>query len=175
VRFNKDLILLNYLTMLFSTSLPIMFIGSFLAMYSVNSIGETQSGADKAVNSNDKLQTVPYITFRNKTGSEKASDYFGGGRSTAHAGYCELSNTSLSLLKPVADNVPFYIPEDIVILDAIRQTGLDMLWDDVKDSSHGRTPTLYIHGFNEGIPPSQRSNLKQAGKNYWRLQSTMDE
>ena len=124
-----------------------MLIGSFLVMYSVNSIGETQSGTDEAVNSNDKLQTVPYITFRNKTGSEKASDYFGGGRSTAHAGYCELSNTSLSLLKPIVDNVPFYIPEDIVTLDAIRQTGLDMLWDDVKDSSHGQTPTLYIHGF----------------------------
>ena len=131
----------------FSTSLPVMLISFFLAMYSVNSIGETQPGTDKAVNSNDKLQTVPYITFRNKTGREDASDYFGDRRSTAHAGYCDLSNTSLSLLKPIAEKAPFYIPEDIVKLEAIRESELDMLWKGVKDSSHGRTPTLYIHGF----------------------------
>ena len=131
----------------YSTSLPKILISFFLVMYSANSISETQPDIDKAVNSDDKLQTVPYITFRNKTGSKNASDYFGGGRSTAHAGYCELSNTSLTLLKPLAENSSFYIPEDIVKLEAIRETELDVLWKNVKDSSSGRTPTLYIHGF----------------------------
>ena len=133
--------------MQFSTCLPIMLFSSFLVIYSVNSIAETQVVTDKAPGSNDKSQTVPYITFRDKTGSENASDYFAGGRSTVHAGYCDLSNTSLSLLKPIADNVPFYIPEDIVTLEAIRETELDVLWNDIKDSSHGRTPILYTHGF----------------------------
>lgn len=147
MRFNKDHNLINYFTIQFSTCLPIMLIGTFLLMYSVNCIAETQTVTDKAPDSNDKLQTVPYITFRNKTGSKKASDYFAGGRSIARAGVCYLSNTSLSLLKPIADNVPFYIPEDIVTLDAIRETGLDVLWNEVKDSSHGRAPILYTHGF----------------------------
>ena len=124
--------------------MPISFI---LAIYSVNSIAEAQFDTDKAVNSNNKLQTLPYITFRNKTGNKNASDYFGGGRSTAHAGYCDLSNTSLSLLKPIAEKASFYIPEDIVKLDAIRETELDVLWKNIKDSSHGRKPTLYTHGF----------------------------
>ena len=122
-------------------------ISFFLVIYSVNSIGETHPATEKTPDSNEKLQTVPYITFRNKTGSESVSDYFGGRRGTVHTGYCDLSNTSLTLLKPIADNVPFYIPEDIVTLDVIRETELDVLWNDIKDSSHGRMPILYTHGF----------------------------
>ena len=140
--------LFNYLTMRFFRRLLVVLISSFLLMYSINnSIGETQLDTDKAVSSNDKLQTVPYITFRNKSGNKNASDYFGGERSTAHAGYCDLSNTSLSLLKPIADKASFYIPEDIVKLEAIRETELDVLWKSIKNSSQGRKPTLYTHGF----------------------------
>ena len=140
--------LFDYFSMQFSTTLRVMLFSTFLAIHGINSIAETQKATAKTPGSKEEtLQTVPYITFRNKTGSEDAADYFGGDRSTVHAGYCDLSNTSLSLLKPVADNVPFYIPEDIVTLEAVRESTLDMLWNDVKDSSHGRRPTLYTHGY----------------------------
>ena len=140
--------LFDYFSMQFSTTLQVMLFSTFLAIHGINSIAETQTVTAKTPGSKEEtLQTVPYITFRNKTGSEDAADYFGGGRSTAQAGTCEMSNTPLSLLKPIAEKASFYIPDDIIKLEAVRESTLDMLWNDVKDSSHGRRPTLYTHGY----------------------------
>lgn len=140
--------LIDYFSTEFSTTLGAVLFSTSLAMYSINSIAETQSDTAKAVSSKEELlQTVPYITFRNKTGGEEAAEYFGGGRSTAQAGTCEMSTTPLSLLKPIAEKASFYIPDDLVKLEAVTESTLDMLWNNVKDSSHGRRPTLYMHGY----------------------------
>ncbi len=129
--------------------LPVMCLVFLLAAFSMNSRAETQSAATAAVTGNAyESRVVPFVTLRNKTGSENPADYFGGERSIASAGYCELSSTSLSSLKPIADKVPFYIPEDIVKLRAISESALDAFWKDMKDSSNGQDFTLYTHGFN---------------------------
>ena len=131
------------------SALPVMSLVFFLAVYSGSSSGDTQIAADSHVSSKDgTLRTVPFITLRNKTGSEKTSEYFGGERSTISAGYCELSNTSLNSLKPITDKVPFYIPEDIVKLSAISETAVDDFWKETESSSNGRNLTLYTHCFN---------------------------
>ena len=125
-----------------------MFLVLLQAAYSANSFGETQSATNNSANISDEtLQTVPFITLRNKTGSDEASEFFGGERSTVSAGYCDLSSISLSSLKPIAEKVPFYIPEDIAKLDTIRELDIEDFWKNMKASSNGQHPVLYAHGF----------------------------
>ena len=120
-----------------------------LMTYGTYSSAETPSAKanDIAVDGYE-TQVVPFITLRNKTGSVDPSDYYGGERSTVSAGYCEFSSMSLSSLKAITEKVPFYIPEDIVKLRAISESGIDDLWRDMKNSSNGQHLTLYTHGFN---------------------------
>ena len=131
------------------SALPQMSLVFFLVTYSAYSSAETQSATASDVTDNGYVsQIVPFITLRNKTGSENPSDYFGGERSIVSAGYCELSSKSLSSLKPITEKVPFYIPEDIVKLRAISESGIDAFWKEMYHSSNGQNFTLYTHGFN---------------------------
>ena len=95
----------------------------------------------------EMLNTLPFITLRNKTGSSKAAKFFGDERDTLHAGYCDLSRTPLKILKPLAAKAPFYIPENIVKLEAIRELSIGDLWRKMEKTSNGKGPILYSHGF----------------------------
>lgn len=92
-------------------------------------------------------QAVPFMTLRNRTGSNKTSEFFGDGRNGLHAGNCNLSSKPLKILKPFAEKAPFYIPEDILTLEAIREMSVEDLWRDMESTSNGRRPLLYSHGF----------------------------
>lgn len=144
--------LLKRLFLLQASKRRVMILVSSLLAYSAGSTGEIQSVTSSASSSEDEtLQTVPFITVRNKTGSNKAAQYYGGERSTISAGYCVMSSTSLSPLKPITEKVPFYVPEDIVSLEAVRGVGIKKLWEELENSPNGRHPTLYTHGFNIGF------------------------
>lgn len=93
------------------------------------------------------LNVIPFITLRNKTGSDKASEYFGDERDTLHAGYCDISRTPLKILKSLAAKAPFYIPEEIVKLGAITELSVEDLWRRMEKTSNGERPILYSHGF----------------------------
>jgi esterase/lipase superfamily enzyme len=95
----------------------------------------------------EPLRTVPFLTLRNKTGSDEAADYFGGERSSLTAGYCELERTPLNSLKPIADKAPFYIPDEIVGLDAITELSIEDFWQRMDSGSRDQSPVLYMHGF----------------------------
>ncbi len=96
---------------------------------------------------NELLRTVPFITLRNKTGDGNASNYFGDDRDTARAGYCDLSRTPLEALEVIAEKAPFYVPDDIVKLDTIRELSIEQFWRDMEETRHGRRPILYTHGY----------------------------
>ena len=100
------------------------------------------AGADGAV-----LRTVPFITLRNKTGSHNALDYFGDERGDMRAGYCDVSSTPVKLSRPIAEKIPYFIPEDRERLAAIRETGIEDLWQNMERASNEQGPTLYLHGF----------------------------
>ena len=140
---------INHFFLWLHSKLPVLLIVSLLAVYSADSLSEAKLESNNSPDSNGKkLQTVPFVTLRNKTSSDDASEYFGGERGTMRSGYCELSNTSLDSFKAITENVPFYIPEDIVRLDTVREIDIDEFWNDMKSSSNGRFFTLYTHGFN---------------------------
>ena len=108
--------------------------------------------------------SIPYITLRNKTGSEEATDFFGGERDILRTGHCDVSRTQVQALKSIADNVPFYIPEDILQLDAIQESSVDDFWKGLKKEAEGRPPILYVHGFNVDFERGCRraSDFKQS-------------
>ena len=93
------------------------------------------------------LQTVPFLTLRKKTGSEKADEYFGGERGELTAGICGLARTPINPLKPLAAKAPFHIPDEIVKLDAVTELSVDELWQRMESASSGQAPVLYTHGF----------------------------
>ena len=106
-------------------------------------------GSESTLESKEEgmLNAVPFITLRNKTGSDKAAKFFGDERDTMHAGHCDISRTPLKFLKPLAAKAPFYIPEDILKLEAITELSIEDLWRRMEKTSNGQRPILYSHGF----------------------------
>ena len=116
--------------------------------YSENAQGSTNA-ADRVAGAGEApLRTVPFLTLRNRTGSDNAADYFGGERGSLAAGYCELERTPLNSLKPIAEKAPFYIPDEIVRLDAVTELSIEDFWRRVDHRANGQAPVLYVHGFN---------------------------
>jgi len=135
-----------------SQVLPVLLFACLMTVSIPHVKSETQQGANNSVDASGneesgKLRTVPFLTLRNITGNEKASKFFGGERSDLRAGYCELSHTALTKLKPVAEWAPFHIPEEIVKLDAIRLSPVEEFLSDMESTVNGQSPVLYAHGF----------------------------
>ena len=108
----------------------------------VTGAADMESDASKVV-----AHSVQFLTLRNRTGEDDAASYFGGERSTLQAGYCELSRTPINSLKSVAEKAPFYIPDEIVNLDAVQESSIEDFWQAMQSSAGGQPPTLYMHGF----------------------------
>jgi esterase/lipase superfamily enzyme len=51
------------------------------------------------------------------------------------------------MLSPLAEAASFYIPEEILRVDAVREAPLEEVLDRLQVSSAGRAPVLYTHGF----------------------------
>ena len=136
-------------------SIKTLFVFIFIAMMAVcaaDANSETTPAVTKSTGvetgaENGLLRTVPFLTLRNKTGSDEAAEYFGGERSSLQAGYCELSRTPINSLKSIAEKAPFYIPDEIVKLDTISESSIDDFWQAIQGSSNGQAPVLYMHGF----------------------------
>ena len=108
---------------------------------------ESNAAAAEASAESGLLRTVPFLTLRNKTGSDKAAEYFGGERNTLHAGICELARTPINSLKSIAEKAPFHIPDEIVKVDAIREFTVEDFWQRMEATANGQSPVLYMHGF----------------------------
>ena len=112
----------------------------------------TADAADKTAKTSAEIDnvlrhTVPFITVRNRTGSDDAADFFGGERDILRTGYCDVSRKRYKTLKSIAENVPFYFPEDILDIETVRQSSSEYFWTDLDNTLNGRRPTLYTHGF----------------------------
>ena len=131
----------KFLKQLYATLYIVLYVAVTMAHASDDSAGSPSEASAELHHS------IPFLTLRNKTGSDEAPDFFGGERDILRAGYCDVSRTQLQTLKSIADNVPFYVPEDILQLDAVREASVDNFWTDFEKSAKGLPPTLYTHGF----------------------------
>lgn len=93
------------------------------------------------------VQSVPFVTVRNRTGSRDVEDYFGDDRGRKTAGLCDVTHLSVDALSSVAENAPFYVPDSVVTLGGIRELPVEQILDALTGSTEGRLPVLYTHGY----------------------------
>jgi esterase/lipase superfamily enzyme len=109
---------------------------------------------------------VPFVTLRNRidTGLPKVS--FGDERGALQAGHCGMSRKQLPTIRSITEKVPFYIPDEFVTLDAVRERPIEDFWRDMRETSKGRRPVLYVHGYY--------INFKRACKRALLFQDSLD-
>ncbi len=93
-------------------------------------------------------ESVAFVTLRNKTGRNEVAEYFGGGRDILRTGFCDVTRTPVPMLKTLADNVPFYVPDDILKIERIREFSAPHFWESISQTAGNKSLVLYTHGFN---------------------------
>ncbi|MDE0590600.1 alpha/beta hydrolase [Halocynthiibacter sp. C4] len=93
------------------------------------------------------VDSVPYLTVRNVNPNESPKKYYGKTRGPLSAGFCDVTRSENSFLKPLAEIAPFYIPEDDVELSTIRLFEMDQVIETLKETTGARNPLLYTHGY----------------------------
>jgi esterase/lipase superfamily enzyme len=140
----------------FLSALKLAAICLFLAACSADNDDELETDrqpAEKVDTANENVirRTVPFVTLRNKTGSVIAAEYFGDERNTVHTGYCDVSWTPIPMLEPLANNVPFYIPQGKIELEAVYEVSEKDFWRTPRKVAVNDHPLLYLHGYNIGF------------------------
>ena len=115
--------------------------------------GQSTESAERVetAGGNPIRRTVPFITLRNKTGSEAAGDYFGNERNSVHTGYCDISWTPIPMLESIADNMPFYIPSGTMRLESVIEVDERSFWRKPATVAVKDHPLFYVHGYNIGF------------------------
>lgn len=90
---------------------------------------------------------VPFLTLRNRTGSDEPGEMFGDERSDLKAGLCRVRQLDLSVFSQLAEAAPAFLREELLRVDRVRTTDTRTILDDVLASAAGRPPTLYVHGY----------------------------
>jgi esterase/lipase superfamily enzyme len=90
---------------------------------------------------------VPFLTVRNRTGSDAPETAFGDRRSVLSAGRCRVRELDLRGLSPIADAAPNFLREELLRVDRVTEAGVAELFEDVRLSSGERAPALYVHGY----------------------------
>ena len=77
-------------------------------------------GEMNAVERKGEEVSVPFVTLRNRTGDTEPSSYYGGSRGTLEAGFCTVMFSPIWGLEDIAETVPFYIPDEKIGSDPVR-------------------------------------------------------
>ena len=93
------------------------------------------------------IRGVPYITLRNRTGETAPKNFYGDERNELKAGRCDIGETDLSVLSPLAEAAPFYIPEELLRVESIREMPTGAVLDTLEATAAGKAPVLYTHGY----------------------------
>jgi esterase/lipase superfamily enzyme len=90
---------------------------------------------------------VPFLTNRDRTLHSDPRRLFGDERGVLDAGYCDVSERRLEIMTPVAEAVPFRVPEEILRVADVQTAPVDDLLARLAESSGEASPLLYTHGF----------------------------
>ena len=121
-------------------------IGAVLLCLGVCAPLEAQQGVTQRTNNE-----LAFVTVRDRTGETDPEDYFGDGRGTQSAGWCDVRQTAVPALTSIADVAPFRVPDEFMKVTAIRDVPLDEIFEALEASEAERGPVLYTHGFNIGF------------------------
>lgn len=100
-----------------------------------------------------EIQTLefPYFTLRNRTGSAKPGDAYGGERSDLKAGICRVEELDLGVLAPLADVAPNFLQEELLQVQDVREMNPSSVLDGLEETAGARGPALYVHGYYIGF------------------------
>jgi esterase/lipase superfamily enzyme len=116
---------------------------------------------------------VPFVTNRDRTGHSDPRSFFGDERGVLDAGHCDVSERRLEIMTPVADALPFRVPEEILRVAEVQTAPVDDLLATVAESSDDSDLLLYTHGFYIDFEKGCRraavlqENARQDGRFIW--------
>lgn len=100
-----------------------------------------------AAQDTDVIRGVPYLTIRNRTGETDPDKFYGDGRGTLEAGFCEIAERRLEFLSNMAEAAPFRIPDEILRVAETRPAPVDDVLSELMAGADVASPLLYTHGF----------------------------
>jgi esterase/lipase superfamily enzyme len=115
-----------------------------------DSANQTSSITEVTVEEHTGTVPVPFVTIRNKTGSDTPADYFDGSRGKLLAGVAEVTFSPIWGLEEIAESAPFYIPDEKIELTSIQEIPVPTLFKQIENFStlNNGNIVLYIHGYN---------------------------
>jgi esterase/lipase superfamily enzyme len=93
----------------------------------------------------------PFLTLRNRTGSEVPGQAYGGERSDLKAGVCAVERLDLGVLTPLADVAPSFLREELLRVTDVKEADPDAILDRLDATVGARGPALYVHGYYIGF------------------------
>ncbi|KUF10803.1 hypothetical protein AVJ23_10205 [Pseudoponticoccus marisrubri] len=94
-----------------------------------------------------KTVEFPFVTLRNRTGSDDPAEYYGGARSDLKAGRCRVEELDLGVLAPLADVAPNFLREELLQVVEVQEAAPAEILDRLQQTAGGRGPALYVHGY----------------------------
>ncbi len=117
---------------------------TILGVFAVSTLcSPIPSGAQDRIDTFD----VPFLTLRNKTGSDDPAEAFGDERSGLSAGWCSVREIDLKLLAPIAEAAPTFIREEVLRVERVVETDSAELLDAVQATALDTAPAIYVHGY----------------------------
>lgn len=90
---------------------------------------------------------VPYLTLRNRTGSDDPRDIYGDERSDLKAGWCKVRDLDLGALTPLSEAMPVYVREEFLRTQSIREDRVAAVLNSVEATAGDGRVQLYVHGY----------------------------
>ncbi len=91
---------------------------------------------------------VPFLTLRNRTGSDAPGLMFGDERSSPSAGWCRVREIDFDVLAPLVQSAPPVIREEFLRVDAVTEAESAGVFDALEGASRSEEPAIYVHGYN---------------------------
>jgi esterase/lipase superfamily enzyme len=107
----------------------------------------TQSAFAQSGAAEKSMRQVPFLTLRNRTGSDNPGLVYGDERSVLRAGGCRVRELDFGGLSPLADSAPAYIREEFLRINQVTEQGTADVMDGLRNTGAGRGPAIYVHGY----------------------------
>lgn len=108
---------------------------------------EARSEAQSETQSQIEVAEFPYVTLRNRTGSDDPADFYAGERSDPKAGRCRVEELDLGVLAPFAGVAPNFLREELLRVQAIEEAPTGAILDQLEATAGAQGPALYVHGY----------------------------
>lgn len=115
----------------------------------------------------------PFLTLRNRTGSDDPARYFGGERSTLKAGVCRVAEADLGVFAPLAGAAPHFLREELLRVASVQEAAPEAILDGLQAAAGATGPAMYVHGYYIGFEKGcrraalLRQNADLAGRFLW--------